>query len=122
MIYKFKAAYTKAGVGTVPSSAPVCTVLDSANNILANAQGTTALTNLTGVYLYSYNGNAGLDLIALFHTTDATIDQQDLYSYTSDLITTNIDAPISTIDTIVDEILVDTGTTLDVKINTIKLN
>lgn len=95
MIYKFKAAYTKLGIGTAPSSAPVCTVVDSSDNILANAQASTALANLTGVYLYSYTGAAGLDLVALFHTTDSSMDQQDLYSYTSDLITTNLDAKVS---------------------------
>ena len=96
MIYKFKAAYTKLGVGTAPSVAPTCTVVDSDDNMLANAQPTTALTNMTGVYLYSYNGAVGLDLVGRFRTTDATVDQQDLYSYTSDLITTNLDAKVST--------------------------
>jgi hypothetical protein len=118
MIYKFKVAYTKLGIGTAPSSAPVCTVVDSADNILANAQATTALANLPGVYLYSYTGAAGLDLIALFHTTDASMDQQDLYSYTSDLLTTNLNAPLDTIDANVDSILTDTGTTLPALINT----
>jgi hypothetical protein len=146
MIYKFKVAYTKLGIGTAPSSAPVCTVVDSANNKLADAQATTALANLPGVYLYSYTGAAGLDLIALFHTTDASMDQQDLYSYTSHLLTTNLDAPISAVDTVVDTIdgkidnldgdvsdvfddvgdvqtvvdliLTDTGTTLPALINT----
>ena len=107
MIYKFKAAYTKLGVGTAPSVAPTCTVVDSDDNMLANAQPTTALTNMTGVYLYSYNGAVGLDLVGRFRTTDATVDQQDLYSYTSHLITTNIDAPISVVDSNVDDIKVD---------------
>jgi len=96
MIYKFKVVYKKLGIGTAPSSAPVCTVVDSSDNVLINAQAAIALTNLTGVYLYSYTGAAGLDLVGLFHTTDATMDYQDLYSYTSDLITTNVDAKIST--------------------------
>lgn len=80
MIYKFKVAFTKLGVGTAPSSAPVCTVVDADDNILASAQATVALANLPGVYLYSYTGASGLDLVALFHTTDATVDQQDLYA------------------------------------------
>ena len=100
MIYKFKVAYTTDGVGTAPSVAPVCTVVDANDNVLASAQATTALANMTGVYLYSYTGTAGLDLVALFHTTDTTVDSQDLYSYTSDLITTNIDAKISDTQTL----------------------
>lgn len=98
-IYTFSCAFTKAGIGTVPSSAPVCTVVDSANNILANAQATTALTNLPGVYLYSYSGADGLRVFALMHTTDTTMDQQDLYSYTPERITSNLNvlpAPAST--------------------------
>lgn len=94
-IYKFKAAFTKEGVGTAPSPDATCTVVDSANNVLANAQAVTLLSNLLGVKLYSYTGADGLDLIALFHTSDTTMDQQDLYSYTPDKITTNLNAAIS---------------------------
>jgi hypothetical protein len=80
-IYKFKAGYTKLGIATAPSSAPTITVVDSANNILVAAlTATTALTNQVGAYLYSYSGADGLDLIGLFHTSDATMDQQDLFS------------------------------------------
>ena len=80
-IYKFKAGYTKLGVATAPASAPTITVVDSANNILVAAlTATTSLSNLVGAYLYSYSGADGLDLIGLFHTTDATMDQQDLFS------------------------------------------
>lgn len=88
-VYKFKAVYTKFGIGTAPASAPVCTVVDTSNNILVNAQAVTTLSNMAGVYLYSYSGADGLDLIGLFHTTDTTVDQQDLYSYTP-AITANV--------------------------------
>jgi hypothetical protein len=93
--YKFKAAFTKLGVRTAPSSAPVCTVVDSSNNVLANAQAATALAAIPGLYLYSYTGDAGLDLIAIFRTSDPSMDQQDLLSYTPDIILTNLDAAIS---------------------------
>ena len=80
-IYKFKAGYTKLGIATAPSSAPTIKVVDSADNILVAAlTATTALANLAGAYLYSYSGADGLDLIGLFHTSDATMDQQDLFS------------------------------------------
>lgn len=77
-VYKFKAGYTKLGVATAPSSAPTITIVDSANNILASAQATTSLSNMAGVYLYSYTGTTGLDLVALFRTSDATMDAPDL--------------------------------------------
>lgn len=93
--YKFKASYTKLGIGTTPANAPVCTIVDSSNNILVNAQAATALGNLPGVYLYNYAGADDLDLVGVFHTDDATVDQQDLYSYTPDILTKNLDAKIS---------------------------
>lgn len=104
--YKFKAAYKKLGLGYVPIPAPTCTVVDSADNVLANAQAITALANLPGVCLYSYTGADGLDVIGLFHTDDTTVDEQDLHSYTPDILTTNLNAPVATIDTVVDAIKV----------------
>jgi hypothetical protein len=97
--YYFKAVYTKIGVGTAPSVAPTCTVVDSANNILANAQATTALSNLPGVYMYSYSGADDLDLVAKFTTTDVTVDQQDLYSYTPPQIANNLGTKTSALST-----------------------
>lgn len=86
-LYKFKTYYTKQGVGAAPSSAPVATVVDTdANTKLANAQATTALSNLVGYYEYEYSGADNLDLVCLFHTTDTTTDQQDLVSYVVDKV------------------------------------
>ena len=86
-LYKFKSYYTKLGVGAAPSSAPVATVVDTdANTKLADAQATTALTNLVGYYEYEYSGADNLDLVGLFHTTDTTTDQQDLVSYVVDKV------------------------------------
>lgn len=93
--YKFKASFTKSGIGTAPAAAPLCTVVDSNNNILANADVVTELSNLPGVCLYSYTGADGLDLIAMFHTDDNTVDQQDLFSYTPDILTRNLNATVS---------------------------
>lgn len=79
--YEFAAGYTKLGIGTAPSSAPTITVVDSANNVLvAAATATTALTNFVGAYRYSYSGTDGLTCDALFHTTDTSMDQQDLFA------------------------------------------
>jgi hypothetical protein len=81
--YKFKAYYKKSGVGTSPSSDPVCTVINLADDAkLADGQATTKSVNMPGLYSYIYSGNDGLDCVALFHTTDTDIDEQDLASYT----------------------------------------
>ncbi len=77
-VYKFKAYFTKEGAGTAPSSAPTVTIVDTDNTVLVNAQAATALSNLTGAYIYEYSGADGLDLIGKFSTTDATMDAQDL--------------------------------------------
>jgi len=77
-VYKFKAYFTKNGAGTAPSAAPTVTIVDTDNTVLVNAQAATALSNLTGAYIYEYSGADGLDLIGKFSTTDATMDAQDL--------------------------------------------
>jgi len=119
--YKFKAYYKSDGVGAVMDPAPVCTIINMADDSkLADAQATTASTNMPGLYSYSYTGNDGLDLVAYFHTTDADADEADVASYVNDKITTNlnadmagVEAKIDTIDGIADAILEDTGNTLD---------
>lgn len=86
-LYKFKAYFTKQGIGTAPSSAPVATVVNTDTNIkLADTQATTALSNLAGYYEYEYSGADALDLVCLFHTSDTTVDQQDLVSYVVDKV------------------------------------
>lgn len=93
--YKFKVAYTSSGVGYAPTPAPTITIVDASNNVLVNAAATTALSNMTGVYIYNYTGADELDLIGRFSTTDANVDDKQLFSYTPDIITTNLDAKIS---------------------------
>lgn len=79
--YKFKAGYTKLGVATAPSAAPTINIINVATDALvATAQATTASANMPGVYTYTYSGAASLNLIALFHTTDTSVDQQDLFA------------------------------------------
>ena len=119
--YKFKAYYKKNGVGATQSPAPVCTVINMADDSkVADAQATVASTNMPGLYSYSYTGNDGLDLVAYFHTTDAAADEADVASYVNDKITTNlnadvagVEAKIDTIDGVVDAILVDTSALSD---------
>ena len=88
--YVFASGYTKGGIATAPSVAPTVTIVDSNNNVLvAGATATTALSNLIGVYLYSYSGADNLVCFAFFHTTDTSMDQQDLASYTPSQIYSN---------------------------------
>jgi hypothetical protein len=88
-VYKFKAYYKTDGVGAVQDPAPVCTVINMADDSkLADAQATTASTNMPGLYTYSYSGADGLDCVAFFHTTDADADEADIGSYVTDKITT----------------------------------
>jgi hypothetical protein len=117
-LYKFKAYYTDAGVGTAQDPAPTCTVINMADDSkLADAQATTASTNMPGLYSYEYSGADGLDCVAWFKTTDTGCDVKQLASYVSEKITTNLNADVAgvetkldTVDANVDAILADTGT------------
>jgi hypothetical protein len=104
-VYKLVCGYTKAGVATSPSSAPTITIVDSGNNVLASAQATTARTNIAGVYDYSYSGADSLDLIGLFHTTDTTVDRQDLHSHPYDALILASISVLPTVATIWDRLL-----------------
>lgn len=88
--YLFKAGYTKNGIAAAPSSAPTITITDGTSTLVTAAATTS--TTLTGEYRYSYSGAAGLDLTGFFHTTDATVDQQDLYS--TPVVYLSINTPI----------------------------
>ena len=117
-VYKFKAYYTDSGVGTAQDPAPTCTVINMADDSkLADAQATTASTNMPGLYSYEYSGADGLDCVAWFKTTDTGCDVKQLASYVSEKITTNLNADVAgvetkldTVDANVDAILDDTGT------------
>lgn len=117
-VYKFKAYYTDSGVGTAQDPAPTCTVINMADDSkLADAQATTASTNMPGLYSYEYSGADGLDCVAWFKTTDAGCDVKELASYVSEKITTNLNADVAgvetkldAVDSNVDAILADTGT------------
>jgi hypothetical protein len=94
--YIFLGFFTKAKVGATPASAPTVDVCNVATNALVVTAGSaTALTSVPGLYSYTYSGAAGLRLVATFKTTDATVDQQHLPSYTPTEITDYLDATIS---------------------------
>ncbi len=76
--------YTKAGVGTAPSSAPTITIYSVVRSsgveaLVESAQATVA-SAMTGRYYYQFTtANLQLnDYHARFHTSDSTVDQQDL--------------------------------------------
>jgi len=104
-VYKFKAYFTDAGVGTVQDPAPTCTVINMADDSkLANAQATTASANMPGLYSYEYSGADGLDVVAFFATTDTGCDVKQLASYVSEKITTNLNADVAGVETKIDTI------------------
>jgi hypothetical protein len=94
--YTFKCVYKKNGVAAAPAAAPTITIVSTANVVLVNAQPVTALANMVGAYVYSYTGADDLDLIGKFLTTDGTVDEADLYSYTPAILTGTLDAAVST--------------------------
>ena len=110
--YTFPVIYTKLGIATAPSSAPTIQIVDKDDNeLVAAATAVTAITKMPGAYYYSYDGADNLVLWALFHTSDATVDQQDIGVYTP-MQTYKAVNDIATVDGIVDSILEDTGTTI----------
>lgn len=88
--YKFKTMFTKLGLATAPSVQPVCKIVDDENNVLVNSLSATTLSNLVGVYTYEYTSPSLVDPIAIFHTEDATVDEQDKYDYTPTSIINNL--------------------------------
>jgi hypothetical protein len=116
-VYKFKAYYTDSGVGTVQDPAPTCTVINMADDSkLANAQATTASTNMPGLYSYEYSGADGLDCVAFFATTDTGCDVKQLASYVSEKITTNLNADVAGVETKVDTIYSDMAAVTDITV------
>lgn len=80
--YPFRVGFTKLGVATAPSDTPTINVIDCATgNLLVTGANVTKLANMPGACIYDYVGATGLNLIGLVHSTDTTLDQQDLYSY-----------------------------------------
>lgn len=79
--YVFECGYTKLGTASAPSVAPTINVLNiTTDALVVTAGSTTASANMPGVYSYTYPGDTGLNLRGLFHTTDTSVDQQDLFS------------------------------------------
>ena len=79
-VYNFKVAYKQLGLGYPPLVAPTVNVVDKNGVILANGAVPTPRPNMLEVFDYSYTGADNLDPVAKFMTTDATTDEQHLFS------------------------------------------
>lgn len=83
--YLFLAEFTKSKVATTPANAPTIDIVDAANPagaLLVTAGSPTVMTNMAGVYVYSYT-TATLTYrpVGLFKTADTTVDLQHIPSY-----------------------------------------
>jgi hypothetical protein len=77
----FVAHFRKAGVGTVPSSAPTVSIERKGSGSLLASGGTTVAGLLAGVYYYTLSSGSDAiadSYVAVFSTSDATMDQQDV--------------------------------------------
>lgn len=78
--YLFQVAYKKLGIATAPSDTPTIDIINLADgSLVVNDGNTTKQANMPGLCTYSYAGAAGLNLIGLVHSTDTTVDEQDLH-------------------------------------------
>ena len=94
-VYKFKFGFTKLGVATSPASGTTTIVIDDGDIILVSGSSLSPAP-IDGEYRYSYTGSNGLDLVGLAHTSDLSMDQYDLYSYTNGFLQVE-DTSIATI-------------------------
>ncbi len=76
--YNFKCIYQKAGLAYNPSSPVTITISDGLNILVSSDPVSNGV--IDGERRYSYNGNDNLNLVAIFHTNDASVDKQDLSS------------------------------------------
>jgi hypothetical protein len=93
--YVFRAFFTKSKIGVAPSVAPVVNVCDSAGTLVVTDGAVTTLSGMVGLYGYSYTNATPGEYIALFRTTDTTVDLAQLPSWTPTVIVTNLDATVS---------------------------
>lgn len=82
-VYRFRAGYTRAGVGAVPSGTPSVNIVTTSNILLIASGSAQSIGNMPGAYYYDYTGASSLYLIAQFITADSTIDQPSLFSVDS---------------------------------------
>lgn len=77
----FVAEFTKSKVKTTPANAPTIDIADMlapTGSLLVSGGSPTQLTNLTGVYVYSYSAADSVLPVAVMRTADTTVDLQDV--------------------------------------------
>lgn len=77
----FHAFYTKSKVGAAPSSAPTINIERKGSGSLVVTGGTTSAGLITGHFEYTLSSgsdSAADDYFAVFHTSDTSVDVQDL--------------------------------------------
>lgn len=77
----FVAEFTKSKVKTTPANAPTIDIADMlapTGSLLVSAGSPTQITNMTGVYIYSYSAADSVLPVALMRTADTTVDLQDV--------------------------------------------
>lgn len=84
--YVFRAFFTKSKVGVAPSAAPTVDVCDSAGTLVVTGGAVTTLSGIVGLYGYAYTNATPGEYIALFKTTDTTVDLAQLPSWTPTVI------------------------------------
>lgn len=83
--YYFQFGFRKFGVASAPSDIPKIKVVNLADDsVLVNELDTTKSTNLTGLVTYVYNGADNLLLAGRAHSTDTTLDAQDIFYFVPD--------------------------------------
>lgn len=97
--YLFVAEFTKNGAKATPANAPTIDIADlyaPAGVLLVSAGVPTQLTNMTGVYVYSYDALETTKPVAIFRTADTSVDLVDLPSYPIAFDVTNGNVEAST--------------------------
>lgn len=77
----FVAEFTKSKVKTTPANSPTIDIADMlapTGSLLVSGGSPTQLTNLTGVYIYSYSAADAVLPVACMRTADTTVDLQDI--------------------------------------------
>lgn len=80
----FVAEFTKSKVKTTPANAPTIDIADMlapTGALLVSGGSPTQLTNMTGVYIYSYSAADSVLPVGMMRTADTTVDLQDVPCY-----------------------------------------
>lgn len=80
-IYYFVFPFTKLNVSEAPSDTPTVNVLNIITDETLEAGNVTKSMNMPGLCVHAYTGADDLLLAGLAHSTDTSLDAQDVYFY-----------------------------------------